>query len=85
MLPDCDWISYGYPAPVQRLWVGSYIDDILVLLISEADAAGRPVLDLDQGPIAAIRQAHEAVGTKLHAAKRQERLDKEVIWGPSWM
>ncbi len=78
VLPDCDWMWYGYLASAQRLWVGSYIDDILALLISEVDAAGEPVSDLDPWPIAAIRRALEAAGTELHAAKRLERLDKAV-------
>ncbi len=38
-LHESCWMSYSYPSPVGKLWVGSYIDDILVLMISVAGGA----------------------------------------------
>ena len=55
-LDDSSWMSYGYPAPVGRLWLGSYIDDVLVLMIAEAVADGRPLRDLDRAPAQTIRE-----------------------------
>jgi hypothetical protein len=75
------WMSYGYPPPVGHLWVGSYIDDILALMISRADSLGRHLDDLDSSRIAAVRRAHQKAGAKLHDAKRQERLSCATIWG----
>jgi hypothetical protein len=74
-------MSYGYTSPVGRLWVGFYVDDILVLMIAEAAADGMPLRDLDQAPVRAIREAHALAGTRLHAGTRQERLLEATIWG----
>ncbi len=43
-------MSYGFPVPVGRPWVGSYIDDVLVLMMSETDDAGRPLSCEDVEP-----------------------------------
>ncbi len=81
-LDESCWMSRGSPSPVGRLWVGSYIDDIVVLMISKAAGDGEPLLDLDRAPVRNIRAAHAGAGTRLHEGKRQERLLEATIWGP---
>ncbi len=61
-LSESTWMSYEVPAPFGRLWVGSYTDDILVLLSSEADAAGRPLSCEDVEPVQRLRRAHQLAG-----------------------
>ena len=46
-LSDETWLSYGWPAPSGDLWVGSYLDDILVVFVEAASAAARGVLPAD--------------------------------------
>ncbi len=80
-LDESCWMSYGCPAPAGRLSVDSYIFDILVLMIAEATADGKPLRDLDRAPVQAIRDAHCAAGTCLHEGQRQERLLEAAIPG----
>ena len=74
-------MTYGFPSPVGRHWMGSYIDDILSLLILEVDADGSPLSSDDLEPVRRLRAAHAAAGTQLHTKKRQERVSQAVIWG----
>jgi len=80
LTPSC-WLSYGYPLPPSSLWLGSYIDDILSVLIARASASGFPEEDADLRAFELIREEHKHLGTQLHDAKRQVRVGRGVFWG----
>lgn len=79
-LADSDWMSFGWPAPAGDLWEGSYLDDLLVLLIAARETFGADAgPDLDE--LRRIRAAHAEAGTLLHEGKRVERAPRGVVWG----
>ncbi|MBM4022198.1 MAG: hypothetical protein FJ284_08145 [Planctomycetes bacterium] len=77
---ESSWMTYGYPAPLRDLWVGSYIDDALVLKVfgqlEVADDSSEDAVALRN-----LRQAHRSAGTRLHENKRVFRQEVATVWG----
>ena len=79
-LSEESWVSYGWPPPAGNLWVGSYLDDLLVLMIATLEAFDE-VDSADKIELERIRAAHRQAGTTLHDKKRVFQEKSQVIWG----
>jgi hypothetical protein len=65
------WMSYGFPPPPGRLWVGAYIDDVLVARIVD-DAAQDSMTGDDLVALSRLRLAHETAGTHPTASWQED-------------
>ena len=78
-------MSYGFPAPSGDLWVGSYLDDVLVLFVDEVRKFVHPAAPEDERPdlaeVRRLREARRKAGTRLHELKRLESVTSGVFWG----
>ena len=67
------------------LWVGSYLDDVLLIFVEHAGEMASPTADLAARPnlleLERLRTAHRKAGTVLHETKRVERASTGVFWG----
>jgi hypothetical protein len=88
-LIDATWMSYGWPAPSGDLWMGLYLDDVLLVYIESCAAAFRVPRPLseraDLVELRRLRLAHQAASTVLHEAKRVEAAQRGVFWGAEFL
>jgi hypothetical protein len=74
-------MTHGFLAPAGWFWMGSYMDDLFVMLTAEADEAGRPLADDDLTAYAIAAPCSCERRPNLHSSKGQERLAQAVVWG----
>jgi hypothetical protein len=72
-------MSYGWPAPPGDLWVGAYVDDVLILEVVPAAMPERGRQDLDI--LDSLRAGHREAGTRLHPTKERIREEVATVWG----